>query len=165
MILKVFFNENNSVILELCLIEGIIYRDCFCAIMKYHCPPSLYKSPQFDMISDSHVSCPLANINVLPYDDIYGFHYFLQHSIDFEICGTNMNCPSRLCRYSCLSNKRRPAQWFRIQLGSCLRAKEVKIFLLSQLKVSFLENVRIMTFQWIINVMATVMLSIFVSRH
>lgn len=94
--------------------------------------PSLYKSPQFDMISASHVSCPLVDINALPYDDIYGFHYFLQHSIDFEIYSTYMNCPSKLCHYSCLYNRWRHAQWFRIkcnQPSSCLRAKEVKVLL------------------------------------
>ena len=94
--------------------------------------PSLYKSPQFDMISARHVSCPLADINALPYEDIYGFHYFLQHSIDFEIYSTYMNCPSKLCHYSCLYNRWRQTQWFRItcnQCSSCLRAKEVKVLL------------------------------------
>lgn len=63
---------------------------------------SPYKVSQFDMISDSHVSWPLFDINTFLYDDIYGFHYILQHSIDFEIYSTYMNCPWKHCHYSCL---------------------------------------------------------------
>lgn len=109
--------------------------------------PSLYKSPQFDMISASHVSWPLVDINGLPYDDIYGFHYFLQHSIDFEIYNTYMNCPSKLCHYSCLYNRWRHAQWFRIkcnQPSNCLRLKKWRYF--SQLKFNFLKIIRILKF-------------------
>lgn len=124
--------------------------------MKYHCSLTI-KSLQFDKISASHVSWPLVDINALHYDDIYGFHYFLQHSIDFEIYSTYMNCPSNLCHYSCLYNRWRHAQWFRIKCNlpsSCLRAEEVKVLFFSLLKFNCLK-ILILKFYWRIDAMAT----------